>query len=196
MKRAVAVILFLVLCIAKPIYAQSPEVAHCDTSVLSLAKCVDCLFQKYSAEKANGDFSSAYLTHVAYVRFKDSLDKQQRVREANAKELANNYETQAALDRKENERKLAITVEKEKRQRTIMYSVLAGLALCGLFAVFLIKQVRIITAQKRAIEEQKLMVEEKQKAILDSFYYARRIQRALMPSPDIIQRHLWRLKKN
>ena len=40
------------------------------------------------------------------------------------------------------------------------------------------------------IEKQKLIVEEKQKEIIDSIYYAKRIQNALMPSERLFEKHL------
>lgn len=48
----------------------------------------------------------------------------------------------------------------------------------------------IISAQKNEIEMQKNMVEAKQKEILDSIHYAKRIQRSLLPSERYIERQL------
>lgn len=48
----------------------------------------------------------------------------------------------------------------------------------------------ILHTQKLEIEGQKLLVEQKQKEILDSIHYARRIQRALLAKPELINRHL------
>lgn len=45
------------------------------------------------------------------------------------------------------------------------------------------------------LEAQKRIVEEKQKEVLDSIYYARRIQRSLLPGEKFIQRSLDRLPK-
>jgi serine phosphatase RsbU (regulator of sigma subunit) len=45
----------------------------------------------------------------------------------------------------------------------------------------LIKQKEIIEIQKKEVEDQKYLVEEKQKEILDSITYAQRIQNALLP---------------
>ena len=55
------------------------------------------------------------------------------------------------------------------------------------------KQKKLIEAQKKIVETQKLIVEEKQQEILDSIYYARRIQRALVTSEFAINKHLKRL---
>ncbi len=45
------------------------------------------------------------------------------------------------------------------------------------------------------IEEQKKMVEEKQKDILDSIHYAKRIQESLLPSVKYIGKTITRLNR-
>ena len=42
----------------------------------------------------------------------------------------------------------------------------------------------------KIIEEQKLLVDEKNKDILDSIHYAQRIQNSLLPTEKYIKRHL------
>ena len=46
------------------------------------------------------------------------------------------------------------------------------------------------------IEKQKEMVEEKQKEILDSIHYAKRIQRALLPTEKYFEKNIKNLKKD
>jgi len=57
------------------------------------------------------------------------------------------------------------------------------------------KQKRIIESQKHLVEHQKQIVDEKQREILDSIHYARRIQMALIPSEKIVASIINRLKK-
>ena len=52
-----------------------------------------------------------------------------------------------------------------------------------------------VVAQKEEIQEQKNLVEEKQKEILDSIHYAKRIQSALLPREKFIEKTLDDLKK-
>ncbi|MBC7862749.1 MAG: hypothetical protein IAF38_07215 [Bacteroidia bacterium] len=90
----------------------------------------------------------------------------------------------------------------EEPQLTIIFS----LVLLAAFASVIIIIANLKTAndrfeenllqQKNLMEEQKMMVEEKQKEILDSIYYARRIQRALITSEMYIKRNLEKLKKD
>jgi tetratricopeptide (TPR) repeat protein len=71
----------------------------------------------------------------------------------------------------------------------------AGLLLILSFVIFRSlaksrKDNRIIQSQKKEVESQKMLVEEKQKEILDSIRYAKRIQNSLLPTSRYIERKL------
>jgi len=51
-----------------------------------------------------------------------------------------------------------------------------------------------ILSRKKETEEQKHLVEEKQKEILDSIHYAKRIQSALLANDKYIDKNIKRLK--
>ena len=53
-----------------------------------------------------------------------------------------------------------------------------------------------INKQKLEIEQQKHIVEEQQKEVLDSIRYAKRIQNAHLPNEKYILKSIERLKKN
>jgi hypothetical protein len=52
------------------------------------------------------------------------------------------------------------------------------------------KQKKLIEEQKKIVEDQKHLVDEKQKEILDSIRYAKRIQDSLLPTETYIQKKL------
>lgn len=56
------------------------------------------------------------------------------------------------------------------------------------------KQRNLIQEQKQEVEMQKHMVDEKQKEILDSIHYAKRIQEALLPTAKSIEKTINELK--
>ncbi len=58
------------------------------------------------------------------------------------------------------------------------------------FAVFIYNRFRLTTKQKKIIEEQKHLVDEKNKEILDSINYAKRLQEAILPQINNIQKDL------
>ena len=81
-------------------------------------------------------------------------------------------------------------------------SVAIGLLLVIIFAGYVFKTLRVTRKQKvfieiknRETELQKKEIEEKQKEILDSIHYAKRIQTALIPSDKYIDKCLHRMQK-
>jgi cell division protein FtsB len=103
---------------------------------------------------------------------------------------------QYEFDKKEAQNK-AEQEKKDEVSRTIIYGISSGLLLVMLLALFVFRSYRqkqkanvIITKQKEEVEMQKQLVEVKQKEILDSIYYARRIQRSLLPGEKHIAKML------
>ena len=78
----------------------------------------------------------------------------------------------------------------QKRQKIIMLSVIAVLILVLIFSIFIYRSFLQKKKANKEILYQKNIIEEKQKEILDSIYYARRIQRALITSEKYIARNL------
>ncbi len=77
------------------------------------------------------------------------------------------------------------------------------LVLVGVFAVFMFNRFRITQKQKAVIEEQKVLVDkayetlhEKNKEVMDSIRYAKRIQTALITSEKSIENSLHRLMRH
>lgn len=86
---------------------------------------------------------------------------------------------------------------KLKQQKTVNLSIAAGLILVLLLAFIIFRSLqqtrranRIISEQKSQVENQKLLIEEKQKEIVDSINYGRRIQKALMASQRLLDEQL------
>jgi len=73
---------------------------------------------------------------------------------------------------------------------TIKYGLIGGLSLIIIFTTFLFNRFKITNRQKKIIEHQKLIVEEKQKEITDSIKYAKRIQEAILPSRSSLVENL------
>jgi hypothetical protein len=120
------------------------------------------------------------------------------------------YET----EKKETENALLVTKNELsdkaiKNQKNIIIFIIGGLVLTLVFAFFIFRGLKkqklantIISQQKKDVEDknvlihsQKELLEEKQKEILDSINYARRIQGAHLPTDKYINKSLGRLKK-
>jgi tetratricopeptide (TPR) repeat protein len=83
-----------------------------------------------------------------------------------------------------------IASEKEKKQRVISISITGGLIVVIFFAIFIANRLKISNRQKKTIEHQKHLVDEKQKEILDSIKYAKRLQEAILPPVGFVNEHL------
>ncbi len=99
------------------------------------------------------------------------------------------YEAQYEIEKKEKEFQLwQLQVEAEKKRQTIiLYSVLSGLFLVVLIAFLIYRSLRqtkyanaVISQQKSLLERQHAVLEEKNKAIMESISYAKRIQDSLL----------------
>ena len=71
-----------------------------------------------------------------------------------------------------------------------------GLLSVLMFAIYVLRSLRIAKKQKEVIEFQKVMVEEKQLQIIDSIKYARRIQLSLLPTEKYIEKNMNRMRRN
>ena len=80
-----------------------------------------------------------------------------------------------------------------KQAHRNMYFLVTGLII--IIALIAIKLLLTNRKNNKILKAQKEIIEEKNKDITDSIYYARRIQRSLLPPEKYIQKNLDRLKK-
>ena len=90
----------------------------------------------------------------------------------------------------------------KKKQNLVLLLVSCVLILVFVFALFIFRSLKITRKQKTVIElkkketeEQKRIIEEKNKDIIDSIHYAKRIQQALLPTEKYIAKKLNSLTK-
>jgi len=148
-----------------------------------------------------GRHSLALEHYKKYISAKDTLFNDERSKEIGRLEASSEFEREKALADAEHRKELELSAEREKRQQVVSYAVAGGLLLVLLFAIFIFNRFRLTQKQKRIIEEQKAiveaqkgLVEEKQKEILDSIQYAKRIQQSLMPTEKYIHRTLQKFR--
>ena len=174
---------------------------------LEIEKAVYDLLQSQFNE--GKDYKNAYKYLELSALFRDSMlnEKNQKIiAEMQEKYQAEKKDKELLKKNAEILTQKADIIEREaheKKQGLIIYAGSACLLLvCGL-VFFVYKNSRnktkiniMITKQKELVELQKTLVEEKQKEILDSIHYAKRIQTALLTSEKYITRRLQSLNKN
>src|SRR5688572_9572917 len=100
------------------------------------------------------------------------------------------FEKKEAETKADQEKKDAIAREEKRSQTIITHCIGAVLAMVALFAFFIYRSYLEKRKANAEISFQKKIIEEKQKDILDSIRYARRIQKSLMPTEKYIDKTL------
>jgi two-component system, NtrC family, sensor kinase len=149
---------------------------------------------------AMGDHQSALENYKLFVIYRDSLFNEENTKKAVQEEMQYAFDKKESLARVAQEKKDLIVQEEKQKQRMIMLFVVGCLLLVVAVAIFIFRSLRIskkksrvISEQKEVVEQQTLLVETKQKEILDSIRYASRIQDALIPNEKYVGRILGKL---
>ncbi|MBK9284661.1 MAG: tetratricopeptide repeat protein [Sphingobacteriaceae bacterium] len=109
-------------------------------------------------------------------------------------QLKYEFEKQSALAKAEQDKINLQAQEQEKRQKIIIYSVVSGLILVIILVFILYRGYARTQKANKSISKQKLLIEQKQKEILDSIRYAQRIQKSFMAPDKLIEKTLHKLK--
>lgn len=140
----------------------------------------------------NKDLNTALFSQISDLNSKyDAIKKQEEI----AKLQSENVKGMELLNAKDS--------ELNDSKQTIVYFVLVIMVfLILVFFVIrsnylrkqtnktLLQQKEIIESQKSEVEAQKHLVEEKQKEIIDSISYAKRLQEAILPPQEFINKHI------
>jgi len=135
-----------------------------------------------------------------YMYLKDSIttaDNIKSITELQQQYEAEKKEKDILLLKKENEKQEKISESERKNKFIILISALLIVIMLSVFAftlnkrfVITKKQKNIIERQKETTEHQKTLIEEKQKEILDSINYAKRLQQAILAPRSEIDKGL------
>ena len=159
-------------------------------------------------EKQN-KYQKAFDMYGIYIQMHDSINNTEIKKASIKKQFQYHYERKAAADSVKNaeEQKvknalLATQQAQLKQDKTQRLTLYGGLVLVIAFSGFVLNRFKVTQKQKTIIEQQKVLVdeafthlEEKNKEVLDSIHYAKRIQTALLPSEKYIERKLNELNK-
>ncbi len=145
------------------------------------------------------DFQNAYRYYTVYIGHKEVMKNEEKTRQfANIEFKAMEKNMQKEMDARERQFKMAnqihlLEIEKQKNFRN---TFIAFLIVVSVLSIFIFRGFFNIRRSKRIIEQQKLLVDEKQKEILDSINYAKRIQQSLIPSEKVFAIKLGRHTDN
>lgn len=138
-------------------------------------KALDC-YRRYDSIMKSSETDEAQ-QNILIAEFKKEQEKENALKEAEKKE-------QTALFELEN--------HKQKNVRNIL---IAGSLIILIVALFIFQSLRRNKKTNKIITLQKSELEEKNKSIIDSINYAKRIQKAQLPTDKYIAKNLEKLKK-
>jgi serine phosphatase RsbU (regulator of sigma subunit)/Tfp pilus assembly protein PilF len=156
----------------------------------SIAKKNDLLYNLqetsrslYNIHKEQKHLDSALYYYELYNTYVDQYTKQTNREELLRKQFYYEYQNKEELAAARHKKQLEVASEKNKRQRIVLISVLVFFLGMLIFVFFVVKSYRRTKKMNQIIEMQKKEVEHKNREILDSISYAKRIQTAILP-PD------------
>ncbi|MDP1801291.1 MAG: tetratricopeptide repeat protein [Bacteroidota bacterium] len=137
-----------------------------------------------------GRHAEALEHYKAFIVARDSISNEENTKKTVRLEMNFEFEKKEAAAKLEQEKKEAVAAAESKRQTIIIWAVCSVLILVIAFAVYAFRSYLQKRKANEEILSQKETIEEKQKEILDSIHYAKRIQTALLPSEKYISKIL------
>ncbi len=184
----------------KSITTLKPVLAKAEASDLKFAmgECYHILAADYKGKK---DFAMAYDYLEKYYAVKDTLLNAENSRQVN--DMSAKYEKdkqELKISALEKEKQLSNQViEKQNNFKNVLIIVVVLIIVLAivLFRAFMNKQKanKLLESSNAEIQHQKDIIEEKNKNITDSIYYAKRIQTTLLPSEKYISKSMEKLTK-
>lgn len=150
-----------------------------------------------SLDSAIGNYKAAFEHHKLYIAYRDSLNNEETQKQSLQASMQYEFDKKEIASKVEQDKKDAIVKVEKQKQKIVIALVSCVLLLVVLFSFFLYNRFRITNKQKLIIQQQKTLVDkayeslhEKNKEVMDSINYARRIQNALLPNEKYISKHL------
>ncbi|MBA2610508.1 MAG: tetratricopeptide repeat protein [Bacteroidetes bacterium] len=140
-------------------------------------------------DSAMGNFAAAFENYKLFIIYRDSINNEGTRKASIKSQLNYEFEKKEAVIKEQQEKERAVSEEKNRFQKIVILSVGLGFLLVTIFAAVILRTLK--TTRK-----QKIIIETKQKEILDSIYYAKRIQISLLPSEKYIQKNLKQFQNN
>ena len=174
---------------AKRSYVTALELGYPE-NIRNASKTLKLIF------KLQNNYKEAFEMYEVEMKMRDSINNVETQKQSVKREM------QYAQDKKELEIKaeqgkkdIIVKGELKQKERERNYFI-AGFGIVLLLALFILRGYKQKQNANEIITQQKKLVEEKQKELIDSIHYARRIQTALLPNEKYIEKTLNKLNKS
>ncbi|HEY6160424.1 MAG TPA: tetratricopeptide repeat protein [Bacteroidia bacterium] len=142
-----------------------------------------------------GDWKNAMSYYKNYIVTRDSMYNKENTKKIVQSQMTYEFSRKEALAKAEQDKKDALADSDRQKERFIRNTLIGGVLVVCVFALFVLRSYRqkrkanvLLEEQKKKIAQQKELVDEKNKEILDSIHYAQRIQAAILPPGDELRR--------
>lgn len=138
---------------------------------------------KYELAEKTGDFHEAYNNYKLFIKYGDIITNSQHTREQTQAEMQYRFDKKEAKEKYKQQKK-------EFANRVILWSGIILVIIISLFSFSLYKRWKIARQQQELIKEKNQLLEHKNREILDSISYAKRIQSAILPPEKLVKEFL------
>lgn len=174
-------------------YSEGLEISRKLKNIVNIKNFYQSLYRVYSESK---DYANAIKYSILFINLNDSLVNAQNTKlnsELEAKYKAEKRESEIKL-LNEKSKNQQLEIGKSHQQKIVLF---VGLLLTALVLGIVIynfiqkkKANKLLNEKNELIQQQKHLVEEHQKEILDSIHYAKRIQNTLLAHHDFLNENL------
>jgi tetratricopeptide (TPR) repeat protein len=180
--------------VAFELVSKALEISKAQRNQNSMIECYKVLSDYY-------DITNNYKESLKYFKLsdhiRDSLNAEENTRKTVQAEMNYTFDKKEQEAKAEQEQKDIATVEESQKQKNIRNLFIIAFGFMLLLAFFIFRSNRakhraheIISKQKKEVERQKELVEEKQQQIMSSINYARRIQESILTHEEDIKKIL------
>jgi len=149
-----------------------------------VAELMKDVYQKTNEYKKALEFTNLWYS------LRDSMRNANSERAALRQRMQSEYDKKEAINNEQHKQALKLADEREQKQQIITISVTSGLGLVVVFLLFVFNRLKVTRKQKSIIELAHSDLEEKNREILDSINYAKRIQAAILPPDKLVKEYL------
>ncbi len=167
----------------------------------NIGRSAEVLNNLYYAE---GDYKGSLTAFKLYIRMRDSIQNQEAKKEMVKQQFQFEYESKVHADSIVAAQEKRVVNARFKQEQTQRYALYGGVSLLLVFGGVMYNRFRItrkqkqiiqtqmnwVQEQKEMVDEQKQLVDKKNKEILSSIEYAKRIQATILPPVEEVEKLL------
>jgi tetratricopeptide (TPR) repeat protein len=172
------------------VYADSGIAMAKELGLPSMERDIKLLL--YKSNKETGNYREALENYEAYVKINNEIINEEGRKAIARKEMEFEFQKKESEINAQREKETLLAKEEKRKQQIIIYAVTAILIMVLIVLFIIFRSLRLNKQKNKIISEQKHIVEEKQREILDSIRYAKRIQTSLLPTEKYFDRNIKR----